>query len=66
MGISTETGMSEEESKVMYHLVEAWNTYLTLENREQRKDVLICTAVNTIQAELAILVLKRLYPDYWR
>lgn len=62
----TTKSLTPNELDVMNQLVNFWNSYLLLPNKDENATQIICQSVNTIQGMLAIRVAKRNDPDVWR
>lgn len=60
----TNGGLRGSENHIMYHLIDAWNGFTTLDVPDSLKKEFV-EGVHKCQMVLGQLALSRLFPDYW-
>lgn len=66
METTTESGLTEDEQKVMISLIEAWNNFTKLTNYHHDDLHSFRHGINQCQQILAMRSMHRIYPEYWK
>lgn len=59
-------GLTPDEKSVMGDLVSAWNKYIKLDKQHPNDCDEFAGAIHIAQGLLAIRIVRRQYPEYWR
>lgn len=63
---SSASGLTDDERQVMDHVVAAWNAFARLPECRDEHLAQVRHAVHQVQQVLALRVVRRQYPEYWR
>lgn len=62
----TSSGLTAKEQAVMFHLIRAWEAFIELPERREGESLEFQEAIQTAQRLLAMRIVSRDYPGYWR
>jgi ribosomal protein S27AE len=65
MEVEINSGLTEQEQKVIDNLISAWNEYNQLEKQHPDDIDIFQDGIHKCQQILAMRILRREYPDYW-
>jgi hypothetical protein len=61
-----ESGLTSDEQAVMDRLVDAWNLFVQMERTHKDELREFADAIHRLQDMLALRIVRRSYPIYWR